>query len=188
MQIDADTEELTFEHIFPSRSYIIGYPRATLYMSCSEHDDMDDFVQLRKADTNGKILQNINIPLKDLQMDASEVETLNTNKYLGPTGILRASRRSIDEQRSKPFWAIHKHTQDEKVPPGEVVKLEIGLWPCGMLFEAGERLIFKVAGHHMTLAEFEPLRGGFVTGNKGKHTVHVGGHYPSEVSIPFVKI
>lgn len=186
--MDTDSEELSFEYTFSSRSYIIGYPQATLYMSCNDSDDMDVFVQLRKADTEGNVLQNINIPLNELQMEATEVVTVNTNKYLGPTGILRASRRKIDTKRSKPYWGLHEHLQSEKVSPGQIIKLVIGLWPCGILFEAGEKLIFKVAGHHMTLAEFEPLRGGFTTENKGRHVVHIGGDHPSQITIPFVKM
>ncbi|OCL02189.1 alpha/beta-hydrolase [Glonium stellatum] len=188
LQMDSDSEELSFEYTFPTRNYVVGYSRAVLYMSRSEHDDMDVFVQLRKADSTSNVLQNINIPLKDLQMKTSEVESVNTNKYIGPTGILRASRRKVDLKLSKPHWPIHSHSQDEKVPPGEVVKLEIGIWPSGIVFEAGERLVFKVAGHQMTLAEFEPLRGGFKTGNKGRHVVHLGSEHPSHVFVPFVKI
>lgn len=73
----------TFQH----RSHLVGYYKVILYMSCNDHDDMDVFVQLRKADSAGKTLQNINIPLSDLQMQSSEVETVNCLKYLGPTGI-----------------------------------------------------------------------------------------------------
>ncbi|KAJ5874233.1 uncharacterized protein N7529_002663 [Penicillium soppii] len=58
-------------------------------MSCNDHDDMDVFVQVRKADTDGRILQNVNGPLSDLKMAESDVDSVNPLKYLGPTGILR---------------------------------------------------------------------------------------------------
>ena len=186
LQMDNDSEELCFEHTFDERSYIIGYSKAILYMSCAEHDDMDVFVQLRKADASGNILQNINIPRSDLLIQASDVETTNPNKYLGPTGILRASRRKVDLQLSRPHWPVHCHSEDEKVTPGEIVKLEIGIWPTGIVFEAGEKLVLKISGHQMTLAEFVPLREAFKTGNKGRHTVHVGQEYPSHVIVPSI--
>lgn len=175
LQIDSDPEELCFEYTFSHRSNLVGYSKAVVYMSCPDADDMDVFVQIRKADVHGNILQNINIPLRDLQLQASEVVSTNTNKYLGPSGILRASHREIDLELSKPHWPLHSHLKEQKIPPGTVVKLEIGIWPSGIVFQPGERLIFKIAGHHMTLAEFEPLRGGFMTGNKGTHVVHMGG-------------
>ncbi|CAK7201833.1 hypothetical protein SEUCBS139899_004548 [Sporothrix eucalyptigena] len=188
LQVDADPEELTFEYTFSHRSNLVGYSKAVLYMSCPDADDLDVFVQLRKADVDGNILQNINIPLRDLQLKASEVVSVNTNKYLGPSGVLRASHRAIDAERSKPHWALHSHLEEEKVPAGTVVKLEIGIWPSGIVFQPGERLVLKIAGHQMVLAEFEPLRGEFVANNKGRHVVHMGQDYPSHVVIPFVTI
>jgi predicted acyl esterase len=188
LQMDTDSEELSFTYTFASRSRLIGYPKAILYMSCSEHDDLDVFVQIRKGDSNGNVLQNINIPLSELGLQASQVVTINTNKYIGPTGILRASHRHIDQARSKPHWPIHSHDRDDKVVPGNIVKLEIGIWPTGIVFEQGEKLIFKIAGHELRLAEFEPLRGAFTTGNKGRHIVHIGGDHPSRVIVPFVEV
>ena len=186
--MDTDSEELSFTYTFANRSYLVGSSRAVIYLSCPDHDDLDVFVQVRKADSSGKQLQNINIPLEDLRLKASEVVTTNTNKYIGPTGILRASHRHIDEQRSKPHWPIHSHDREEKVAPGEIVKLDLGIWPTGIVFEAGEQLVFKIAGHEMRLAEFEPLRGGFTNGNKGRHVVHIGESHPSHVIVPFVKL
>ncbi|KAK0761625.1 hypothetical protein N5P37_006578 [Trichoderma harzianum] len=167
LQMDSDSEELSFDCTLPTDSYLVGYSKAVLYMSCPDHDDLDVFVQIRKADSTGEVLQNINIPLQELGVDAEEVALINTNVYVGPLGILRASRRKIDMDRSKPHWALHSHNEDEKISPGTIVKLEIGIWPSGIKFEKGEKLVFKVSGHDMRLAEFEPLRGKFTTSNKG---------------------
>lgn len=186
MQMDTDTEEIQFVYTFQHRSHLVGYSKVILYMSCNDHDDMDVFVQLRKADSAGKTLQNINIPLSDLQMQSSEVETVNCLKYLGPTGILRASHRKLDSHLSKPYWPVHTHDREERVEPGEIVRLEIGLWPTGIVFDAGEKLVLKIAGHHMALAEFVPLRGAFKAGNKGRHNVHMGPEHQSQVIFPIV--
>jgi predicted acyl esterase len=190
LQVDNDSEELTFSYTVTKKSHLVGYPRLVLYMS-GEATDLDVFVQLRKADATGKLLQNINIPLAEMGVSsAAEVEPVNPNIYLGPNGILRASRRAIDQKRSKSHWAVHSHTQEteQKVKPGEVVRMEIGLWPTGIVFEAGEKLVLKVAGHPLILAEFEPLRGAFVAENQGRHTVHFGGEHDSHVVIPLVEV
>lgn len=170
---------------------MVGHPKATLYMSCSSHDDLDVFVQLRKASADGTILQNFNIPLKDLGVSSTdEIPRTNPNIYLGPTGILRASHRSIDKDLSKPHEIVYSHLEDQvqKVKPGDIVRLEIAIWPTAMAFEPGEKLILKMAGHPLILAEFEPLRGLFVGDNKGRHVVHFGGQYKSSIEIPLVEL
>lgn len=188
-QIDVDTEHAEWTYTFDKPSTLIGPPKATVYMSCPDHDDMDVFVIIRKADRQGKVLRNLNIPLHEIGYAREEdVPDLNVPKYIGPSGVLRASHRAIDLKLSKPHWHIHDHTREAKIVPGEIVKLEIMLWPAAIGFEAGEKLIFRVAGHQMTLAEFPELRGGFTTLNQGRHFVHVGGQYESRVEIPFVVI
>lgn len=85
--MDTDPEELQFIHTFDEQTTFIGAAKAILYVSCADHDDMDVFVQLRKADKSGKILQNCNIPLEDLgRSSIEEVDTINVMKYMGPTG------------------------------------------------------------------------------------------------------
>lgn len=182
-----DTEELEFQYTFAARSYVIGYPSATLYISCDDHDDMDVYVQLRKMDRAGKLLEHINIPPAALGMALDEVPNNNPLKYLGPQGILRASHRGLDPELSKPSHLVLSHREINKVPPGNVVKLEIPIWPCGMAFEAGERLVLKISGHDMRLAEFTGLAGKFRSGNKGVHKVYCGeGGWQSQLVIPVV--
>jgi predicted acyl esterase len=189
LQVDNDPEEVSFNFTFAERKTTIGASKAILYMSCPSHHDLDVFIQLRKVDRHQRILQNINIPLHHLGLDSEEeVESINTLKYLGPTGVLRASHRALDNARSKPHWPAHNHSQVLPALPGSIVRLEIGLWPAAIQFEAGEGFILKVAGHHMALAEFVPLRGQFETGNKGRHHVHYGGDFASHITIPTVPL
>ncbi|UPK91487.1 hypothetical protein LCI18_002422 [Fusarium solani-melongenae] len=188
MQVDDDPEELRFQYTFTEDAILAGYSSATLFMSCKEHDDLDVFVQLRKADANGMILQSLNIPAEALGLAPQDIEPVNPVIYLGPTGVLRASHRKKDKKLSKPYHPISSHTDLEPVPPGTIVKLEIGLWPTAISFDKGEKLILKVSGHPMTLAEFVPLRGSFVTANKGQHTIYLGGEHSSFISIPIAKL
>jgi predicted acyl esterase len=149
---------------------------------------------IRKADKDGKVLRNINIPIANLNaVDRSikteaDVALVMALQYLGPQGVLRASHRALDPVLSKPDWPAHDHTREEKVPLGEIVRLEIWIWPAAVQFEAGEKMVVRVSGHDMRLAEFEQLRGKFVTGNQGRHTLHIGGEYASFVEVPVVKV
>ena len=47
--------------------------------------------------------------------------------------------------------------KEDKIPPGEVVKLEVGIWPAAIQWEAGEKLVLRVLSYDMSLAEFPPL-------------------------------
>jgi len=182
-----DTEELEFQYTFDTRSYVIGYPSATLYVSCDEHDDMDVYVQLRKMDGSGRLLEHINIPPHALGLPADEIPNINPLKYLGPQGILRASHRGLDPELSRPSHLVLSHSKVDKVRPGNVVKLEIPIWPCGVAFEVGETLVLKISGHDMRLAEFPALAGTFRSGNKGVHKIHCGeGGRHSQLVVPVI--
>lgn len=188
-QVDDDPDFAEFAYTFTTKTTLMGYSKAVLHMSCTDSDDMDVFVIIRKADKNGQVLRNVNVPLHELGLSSEEnVEGINSLKYIGPSGILRASHRKIDPKLSKPHWPAHDHTQEEKIPAGQIVKLEIGIWPAAIQFDAGEKLLFRVAGHQMTLAEFPPLRGQFRTGNKGRHVLHFGEGYESHIVVPFVDV
>ena len=149
---------------------------------------MDVFVQIRKADSTGKVLQNINIPAGDRKICKmpDPVELVNPVVYLGPTGCLRASHRALNDEMSSDWWPEHDYSSKKPISPGQIVELDIGLWQTGIYFEPGEKLILKVAGHNMTLAEFPDLRGIMKNFNQGKHSVHVGGPYASRLMIPTV--
>ena len=191
MQEDADPEELHFKYTFTKRTYLLGSAKAVLYVSCQDQDDMDVFVQLRKVDKAGNVLISYNVPLPDLArmgMAQDQIPKVNPMIYLGPSGHLRASHRALDETLSKPHWPVHAHNREAPVPAGTVVKLEIGIWPGGMIFSEGESLLLKVSGHWMTLAEYPWLRGTHTPKNKGKHNVHLGGKKASHVVLPFVDI
>lgn len=116
------------------------------------------------------------------------MDTINVLKYVGPTGILRASHRALDPVLSKPHWPAHDHTRAELITLGSIAKLEIGIWASAIQFEVGEKLIFKVSGHQMTLAKFESLLGGFSTRNKGRQILHFGPEFDSRLEIPIVEI
>lgn len=191
MQDDADSEEIQFKYTFSSRSYLLGAAKSILHVSCGDFHDMDVFVQLRKADITGKILSSYNVPLADLKrmgMEESEIPKVNPMVYLGPTGQLRASHRALDARLSTPHWPVHAHDEEEFITPGQIIQLEIGMWPSGMIFNEGESLVLKVSGHWMTLSEYPWLRGEHKPRNKGNHVLHFGGEFESRVIVPFVEI
>lgn len=152
-QISYDSEDrhslAEFNYTFDSPARLIGLPKAVLYMSCDAHDDFTVFVILRKKDRNGKDLMHLNFPFEATPINSideiPEAEQASLNLHLGSTGILRASHREIDSSKSiHPQFPFHPHQKQEKVKPGTIVKLEIGIWAMGVDFDAGESISVKV--------------------------------------------
>lgn len=187
--MDNDSGELRFTWTFQEKSYMLGCPRASIYVSSKDHDDLDVFIQLRKADKSGNILQNVHVPLSELGVRSQdEVPTLTISKYLGPPGMVRASRRETSPEISQPHYQRLSLRKENKVTPGAIVKLDIPTWPSGIIFEPNEQLILKISGHPMVPAEFPQLRGSYIPENKGQHIVYFGGEQVSYVDIPFVNL
>lgn len=176
MNRDDDEGELLFTHTFNERTIVVGPSTLTVHLSAEKQNDLDVYVMLRKADANGVLLQNINQPLLDLGVStADEVPSVAVLKYLGPQGVLRASKRAVDPELSSSWWRTLSHEKGKEVPMGSIVKLQIDLWPSGMIFEKGEKLVLKINGHDMRLVDFEMLQGSFQVANEGKHFVRLGG-------------
>jgi predicted acyl esterase len=156
-------------------------------MSCTAKDDMDVVVQLRKVDQAGKPMEHLNYPCP---VPGEQVPNTNVAKILGPEGHLRASHAiSLDESRTRGTGQelFYTHDRQERVAPGTIKRLELTLWPIGMVFEKGEGLMLRISGHSMIYPEFEHLQ---LTEPKdeniGLHTVHTGGQYESSLIIPVV--
>ncbi|PSN67426.1 alpha/beta-hydrolase [Corynespora cassiicola Philippines] len=188
-QRDDDPEELVFRHVFTSPRQLIGRARAKIYLSCPDHDDMDVFIILRKADRYGNMLKQVNIPVADLvDLPEDKIPDIMFLKHLGPTGMLRASYRELDPSSTEinPKIAYKRRLP---VVPGDVVELTVPIWPAGIGFEEGEQLVVKISGHEMRLAEFEQLQGLFESGNKGTHELYLGKKgYWSQVILPMVDL
>jgi predicted acyl esterase len=185
-----DDDGAHFVHKFNSYTELIGYSQVRLYMSCTETNDMDVYVICRKLDASGQPLMQINIPLEALPAGttAEDVPNLNIFKYLGPNGRLRASHRelSTDPTLNKkqtamlaPAVAWHPHYKEDKITPGQIVCLDIPLWPSGIIFESGESIRLEIKGHEVTLPEFPALDRVPGNLNRGKHVVHTGPEHPS---------
>lgn len=192
-----DDDGAHFTLKFQDYTELIGFSRVKVYMSCADTDDMDVYVIIRKLDREGKPLLHINIPLDAFPSGTTEADVPHVNifKYVGPGSRLRASHRRIEpdpnlspeqSQMIAPGDVWHPHDREEKIPPGEVVCLEIAIWPGGMIFEAGESIRLEIKGHEATLPEFPALERVPTNLNHGYHIVHSGPEYPSSVVLPLV--
>lgn len=61
-------------------------------------------------------------------------------------GWLRASRRRIDPQRSKPWQPFHSHEVDEPLTPGVKVEVDIEILPTCLVLPAGWTIALSIRG------------------------------------------
>ena len=182
-----------FIHTFKTHTRLMGIPKAYLYMSCKDSDDIIVYILLRKLDVNGKVLDSLNYPFKTAPINSiSELgpkDRNSTTLHLGSQGILRASHRAIDRSKtSHPQIPFHPHDKEEKIPPGTIIELEIGIWAMGWDLDAGESIRIQIGGQAPGFKEFQAKapRRPEDEKNKGIHVLYFGGKYQSRVILPFL--
>ena len=193
-----DDDGAHFTFTFPEYTELCGFSKLKLFLSCDDLDDADVYVIIRKLDKHGTALLHQNIPFRH-QKPGTKPEDIpdeNIYKYIGPNGRLRASKRKTAREpglsdamqaRKDPTELWFPHDESEKVPPGEVVELDIAIWPGGIVFEAGETLRLEVKGHDPILPEYGPLYHNIPNLNRGRHKIHTGGKHQSTLTVPLLK-
>jgi predicted acyl esterase len=162
-------DQASFVYRFEHETELTGAMTLSLWVSTSQGDDMDLFVLLRKFDATGK-----------------EVCFYGYNGFANDgaaKGWLRVSHRALDPERSRRGRPWHTHRQRQPVQPDEVVPVEIEVLASSTHFEAGTRLCVEVLGHDA--ARYPAFSHGRSV-NRGTHSIHTGGRYPSALLTPFV--
>ena len=165
---DGAEGQVTFDVPFTEDTEITGFMKLRLWVEAEGHDDMDLFVSIQKLDKDGNWL-----PVSVLE-----------EPHPGAWGTMRVSRRALDEKLSTHYLPIQAHQKDEKLSPGEIVPVEIEIWPHSRIWHKGEQLRVRVAGRYIREGWFEPLI--WDADNKGRHVIHSGGQYDSYLQIPVI--
>lgn len=114
-----DKQGALFTHRFDQQTNLIGLPKAHIFISCKDDDDMNVIVMLRKLDKNGKQLFHLmlgrdRMPVPTID-DIKPEDRTGTTLHEGPSGFLRASRRHINRSRSiHEQYPFHTHDREEK--------------------------------------------------------------------------
>jgi putative CocE/NonD family hydrolase len=171
-----EADRAIFDITFDRSTELTGYMKLRVYMSCDATDDMDVFVGLHKLDKDGNF-----VPFAYYaQFDDGPVAL----------GWLRASHRELDAEKSTEWQPVHPHTREQKIPPGEIVPLDIEIWPSGTSFAAGEKLRLIIQGDDLNRysTKIAPVyfRHKQSSVNKGRHVIHTGGQYESYLLIPVI--
>ena len=166
-------QSAVFSIAFDKDTELTGYMKLRLWVSAKGSDDMDLFVGVKKFDRRGK---EVFLP------DFNHIEHGQV-----ASGWLRVSHRELDEQRSTLYQPWLKHQRLLKLKEGEIVPVEIEIWPSSILFRAGESLRLVVQGSEIVTSNLMPLRCGHgETVNKGEHIIHTGGEYDSHLLVPVI--
>jgi predicted acyl esterase len=61
-------------------------------------------------------------------------------------GWLRASHRKLDPKLTQPYRPYHTHDEKQPLKPGEIVELDVEIWPTCIVVPPGYRLALTVRG------------------------------------------
>jgi predicted acyl esterase len=170
---DAKTGNISFTHTFAEKTEISGYMKLRLWIEARGSNDADLFVSIEKLD----------------RASARVAFTFMTEFDNGPValGWLRVSHRELDSERSTPDQPRHTHVSEQLQSPGEIVPVDIEIWPSATLFEAGESIQVIIQGRDIygfpTVRHtqmHEDLR------NAGEHVLYAGGEFDSHLLIPVI--
>jgi uncharacterized protein len=171
--ISDKTQNARFTATFDRPTELTGYMKAKLWVQADGSDDMDLFVALEKIDRTGNVVR---FPFFNCWDDGAVA-----------LGWLRASHRELDGSRSTPYQPFHPHTAEVKLGKGEIVPVEIEIWPSSTRFEAGEALRLVVQGSDIHYHPNQwPTNAHEQTVNKGQHVIHAGGKYDSHLLVPVI--
>ncbi|MGW3133647.1 CocE/NonD family hydrolase [Streptomyces sp. NPDC001123] len=174
---------------------LLGPLSLQLWIETSEGDDLDVYAAVYKTDADGNVLYHF--PFPGLGADAFTDVLAQDGKlpsavaYAGPLGRIRASHRALDPERSTELEPYLTHAREEHVSLGQVVKLDLALWPTGMLLHPGETLVLEIAGHPAgpttppRTQPVDPDAEDVHSRNTGTHTVRTGGSLASCLLLPF---
>jgi uncharacterized protein len=144
-------------------------PLAAVVWVSSATEDMDLFLTLRNFDPDGN-------------------EVLETGQQGTPVpvakGWLRVSHRELDPELSLPYRPYHRHVRRLYLTPGEVVKVEVEIWPTSMVFKRGHRVRLDVQPRDGAgSASYMHYHADY---NTGTNTIHAGGERASYLLLPVI--
>ncbi|WNV82960.1 CocE/NonD family hydrolase [Umezawaea sp. Da 62-37] len=154
---------------------LAGYMKVGLWVS-STSTDMDVFVSLRVIDEHDREIRYESVVLP---IDPAHVHPVGH-------GLLKVSRRALDTKRSTDYWPVHTHTESDHQPlrNGEVVPIEVGLYPSTALIRAGSRLRIDIQPYTPAGIPARAYDESYHVG--AVNTVHTGPGHPSYVQLPLI--
>ena len=131
LRFEAMGDGLTFLTApFEHETEITGPSAVELYVSSST-SDADIFAVLRVFSSD----------LKEVVFQGA----IDPHTPIGQ-GWLRASHRQLDKKLSEPYRPYHTHSKKQPLKPGEMVALDVEIWPTSIVVPAGYRIALTIRG------------------------------------------
>jgi predicted acyl esterase len=144
---------------------------------------MDLFVLVQKLDAYGTPLQAFTVPNQSAMAHDLTDHGATILRYKGSDGRLRVSARHLDEALSTDDVPAHSFDRVQKLSAGEIVAIDIDLFPMGLSFHPGEQLRFIISSRNL-LGTLMPGINEYVGANSGTHVIHTGGEHASYLQLP----
>ena len=168
-------QAVTFDYKFEKYTELVGHMKLKLWVAAADADDMDLFVGIQKFDNFGN---EVTFPY-----------FMQFNDGVVALGWLRVSHRELDPEQSTPYQPFLLHRREQKLTPGEIVPVEIEIWPSGTAFHPGDTLRVVVQGSD--IRKYDKQWAMYVRHellvNQGKHTIYTGGPYDSHLLVPVTR-
>ena len=99
-------------------------------------------------------------------------------------GWLRVSHRELDPDLSLPYRQYHKHTRRLYLTPGEIVRVDVEIWPTSMVFRKGHRIRLDIQPRD-GVGSFPYTHYG-ADYNTGTNVLYTGGSRASHLLLPVI--
>ena len=165
-----------FLHKFAEDTELTGYMKLRLWIETrhetADKDSPDDiglYVAVNKLDRNKKSVHFYG--------------SVGNSKDMVTRGWGRASRRELNPVESREWNPVPLAAREMKLKPGEIIPLDIALYPSSTFFAAGEALQLIVSPREVIPS---PPYFKDVSFNRGLYVIHVGGDFDSHLLVPKV--
>jgi len=172
----AKTGQAIFDFKFTEDTELSGYMKLSVWVEArpekageTHPDDMALFIAINKLDQNGN----------SVHFNGS----VGINEDMVTRGWCRVSRRELDLDESTEWHPVQKGTSEQKLTTGDIVPVDIELYPGSTFFAVGESLQLVVAPDEIIPS---PPYKKSAACNHGKHVLHFGGRYDSYLLIPVI--
>jgi len=109
--------------------------------------------------------------------------SVGINADMVTRGWCKVSRRELDPDNSTEWHPVQKGASEQKLNAGEIVPVDIEVYPSSTFFAVGESLQLIVAPDEIIPS---PPYKKSTACNLGKHVLHFGGRYDSYLLIPVI--
>ena len=180
----------------PEQSMEVVYPvkrgKASFDFKFAEDTELSGYMKLRvwvesrraRAGKETPDDMGMFIAVNKLDRDRNSVPfygTVGLKKDMVTRGWCRASRRELDPAESTEWHPIQSGASERKLKAGEIVPVDIELYPSSTFFSAGETLQLIIAAEEIISSPPYRKDSSF---NRGKHVVHFGGKFDSYLLVP----